>query len=231
MRQRYGARTAELTKIRGDKAVTDAELSAARKALSSSTIPAIAEFNKLEDELNAMRAENLRLQKRVANMQSEIEYMRGNYQTASSAAADVANEVLALKEENAVLARKASDNAKQIHLIQASSEIKQHLDHIEEIENQKAELERELNKKSEELKTLLHGRRATRATSVPRSPRMGTMSPNVRDRRVLGAGAGVGSRGNSPAPGDAGLPYKGTFGDALMYSEKGSGRWGNHLQM
>lgn len=230
LRKNYEARTAELATVREAKALIDAELSAAREALSSSTIPEIADFNKLRDELSVAHVENERLQKRMSNMQSEIEYMRGNYQNASSAGADAANEVIGLKEENAILARKASENARRIHEIQASSELRQHLERIDELENQVIELDREIEKKDAELKSLFNGRRATRGTSVPRSPRMGTMSPNVRERRVLGAG--VGSRGNSPAPGDAGQPHKGTFGgDALMFGEKPSGRWGNHLQM
>jgi chromosome segregation ATPase len=229
LRKNYESRVAELSKVREDKAAIEAVLSAAREALSTSAIPEIADFNKLKDELQAQRIENERLQKRISNMQSEIEYMRGNYQTASSLGADLANEVTELKEENAILSRKASDNARRIHEIQASSEIRQYLARIDELENQLAESNREVEKKNEELKSLLNGRRATRGTSVPRSPRMGTMSPNVSSRRVLGAG--VGSRGNSPAPGDA-QPYKGTFGDALMFGEKagGSGRWGNHLR-
>jgi len=88
---------------------------------------------------------------------------------------------------------------------------------------------KELEKKSDEIKAFLNGRRPTRGTSVPRSPRMGTMSPNVRERPIARVfGSGVGSRGNSPAPGDAHTPHRGTFGEAL-YADKGSGRWGNPL--
>jgi chromosome segregation ATPase len=226
LRQRYDSRVAELTKLKEEKATGDAELSAAREALSTSAIPEIAELNTLKGELNTAREENKRLEKRIASMQNDLEYMRTNYQQASSAAAEAANEINDLKSELATAQRKASENAVRIHEIQASDEIKQHLSRIDELETEKAEMERELEKKSEELRTLMNGRRSTRGTSVPHSPRMGTMSPSTRPMaRVL---SGVGSRGNSPAPGD-GTAFRGQFaGDALFTTGSGA-RWGNHL--
>jgi chromosome segregation ATPase len=226
LRQRYDSRVAELTKLKEEKATGDAELSAAREALSTSAIPEIAELNTLKGELNTAREENKRLEKRIASMQNDLEYMRTNYQQASSAAAEAANEINDLKSELATAQRKASENAVRIHEIQASEEIKQHLSRIDELETEKAEMERELEKKSEELRTLMNGRRSTRGTSVPHSPRMGTMSPSTRPMaRVL---SNVGSRGNSPAPGDS-TAFRGQFaGDALFTTGSGA-RWGNHL--
>jgi len=145
----------------------------------------------------------------------------------SRAAAEANNELNELKEENRVLKRKASENAVRIHEIQASNEIKEHLVRIDGVEAEKAALERELDKKSEELRTVMNGRRATRGASVPKSPRMNnTMSPSTRVSRVIGAN---GSRGNSPALGE---PIRGMFtGDALFPNiPTGSlQRWPNHL--
>jgi chromosome segregation ATPase len=219
LQQRLDLRLLELTKLREERIASDAELSAARASLSSSAIPQVAEINQMAANAQTARQENERLQKRIANMQNELEYMRTNYQQASSAAGEAVSEL-----DDAQ--RKASDNARRIHEFQASSEIKQHLARIAELEAGKAEAERELDKKSDELRALLNGRRTTRGTSVPRSPRMGTMSPGSRPMvRVLS----VGSRGTSPAPGD-GPPYRGTFAsEALFTAAPGSGRWGNHL--
>lgn len=227
LRQRFDARMVELTKVRDEKAAVEFELSAARATLSTSAIPEIAELYQLKEELNSLRVEKERLQKRSASMQNDLEYMRSNYQQASSAAAESRNEINELTSELRIAQRKASENTVRIHEIQASEEIKQYLDRIDELEAEKVELERELEKRSEELKTFLNGRRQTRGTSVPRSPRMGTMSPGARPMaRVL---SGVGSRGNSPAPTDA-PPFRGTFtGDALFTTGPGGGRWGNHL--
>jgi chromosome segregation ATPase len=234
MRQKLEARTNELAKLREEKAIVDAELTMARAALSSSSVPEVAEFQKLKDELNAAKLENDKLQRRIASAQNDMDFMRTNYQKASTSAAEMRNELEELKASNAILARKASDNAVEIHRIQASSEIKQLSQRISELEGEKAECERELEKKSDELRTLLNGRRTTRGTSMPpRSPRMGTMSPGQSGRpmaRVL-SGMKTGSRGNSPAPGGAesGFRGPGTFGDVLFAPMGGINRFGSHL--
>lgn len=228
LRQKLEARVLDANKLREEKAVLSADLAAARQALASSEVPDIAEFNKLKEDLATARGEIDRYQKRITNLNSEMEYMRSNYQNASSAAADAQSEISILREDNAVLKRKASSNAREIHAIQASEEIKQHLQRIKGLEAAKTELMKELEKKSEELNALKNGRRSTRGTSVPRSPRMGTMSPGVRERPIARVfGSGVGSRGNSPAPGEASA-YRSPFGDAL-YPDKGPARFGNHL--
>jgi len=128
-----------------------------------------------------------------------------------------------LKEENDILKRKASDNTVEIHRIQASNETKIYLARINELDAEKKELERELGKKNEELKTIMNGRRSTRGTSVPRSPRMNTMSPNTRINRVMG----VSSRGNSPGPGE---PVRGIFStDGPLQYGAPTRAWPNHL--
>lgn len=90
-------------------------------------------------------------------------------------------------------------------------------------------LEAEPEKKDAELKAILNGRTATRGTSVPRSPRIGSaMSPGPRpiSNRVMQ----MGSRGNSPAPSNPGL-VRGNFGGPLFQQGPlGTARWGNHLQ-
>jgi chromosome segregation ATPase len=226
LQQRIDVRIAELAKLTEQKTASDAELEAARSALAGSAIPEVAELSRLKEEAATSRAETERLNKRITSMQSELEYMRTNYQQASSAAADAVSELNDVKAELAAAEVKASDNARRIHEVQASSEIKHLLLRIRELEAEKAEAEWELEKKSDELKAMLNGRRTTRGTSVPRSPRMGTMSPGSRPMaRVLS----VGSRGNSPAPGD-GPPYRGTFaGEALFTTAPPASRFGNHL--
>lgn len=230
MRQKLDARTSELAKVREEKALVDTELAAARIALSSSFIPEVAELQKLKDELRAANLDLEKSQKKIASAQNDMEYMRNNYQKASSAAAEMRNELDELKAQNVVLARKASDSAVEIHRIQHSMDIKEYLQLISALETEKAEVERELEKKSEELRTLLNGRRPTRGTSVPRSPRMGTMSPGQSSRPMARVFGGVGSRGNSPAPGgtESGFRGPGTFGDAL-YPSGVANRWANHL--
>jgi chromosome segregation ATPase len=231
LRQKLDARTADLAKLREGKAFADAALLDARATLSSSSIPEVSELQQLKDELNAAKSETQRFQKKVNIAAGDMEYMRNNYQKVSSTAAEMRTELDTLRTLNETLTRKASANAVEIHRIQASSEIKQHLQHISELEREKAELERELEKKTEELRSMLNGRRAMRGTSVPRSPRMGTMSPGQSTRPIARVLSGMGSRGTSPAPGGAEGQFRGpgTFGDALFAPIPGSNRWGNHL--
>lgn len=184
----------------------------------------------MKNELNAARIETEKFQRRVTSAQQDMEYLRDNYQKASSTVVEMRTELDSLKTLNETLSRKASANAVEIHRIQNSSEINQHLQRIDELEREKAEMERELEKKTEELKSLLNGRRAMRGASVPRSPRMGTMSPGQNSRPMARVLSGVNSRGNSPAPGGAeGFRGAAAFGDALFPSMQAGNRWGNHL--
>jgi chromosome segregation ATPase len=242
IKKKHDARVEELTKLKEAKEAADAELAAARTTLATSAIPEVAELEKMRQEAGEMNEKNDRLQKRVTNMQNDLDYMRTNYQNASSSASESASELLSARAEIEILRAKADENRARIHEIQRSNEISELVKRVKQFKAENGELERELEKRGEELKALMNGRRATRGTSVPRSPRMGqgTMSPGPRPiGRVMqmgmgsmaGAMAGAGnnrSRGNSPAPGEFG--NRG-FGEALFQGQSGtSGRWGNHLQ-
>ncbi|RDL36442.1 uncharacterized protein BP5553_05794 [Venustampulla echinocandica] len=234
LRRKHDDRVAELDKVREEKEVADTELASALEWLSSSAVPEIAEVNRMKEEVRIAKAENERLQKRHANMQNDLDFIRNQYQTASFEAAESSRRVEALEETISDLSIKASDNAVHIHKIHHSSEVQQHLDRVKELAADNEELDRELEKKTEELRVLMNGRRQTRGTSVPRSPRMGagTMSPGARPAigRVIGNfGGQSGSRGNSPAPGEVGARGS-QFGEALFQGPSNSGRWGNHLQ-
>ncbi|KAF4632195.1 hypothetical protein G7Y89_g5928 [Cudoniella acicularis] len=208
------------------KETAEEELKAVRIQLSSSTVPEIAEFNKIADELRAENTVKERLEKRILSIQNEVEFLRNQYQTTSSAAAEKSKQLERVQEELEKAQEKADENKVRIHEIYNSSEVQQHLDRIKDMTAENEELERELEKKSEEVRALMNGRRQTRGASVPRSPRMGqgTMSPNARP---MGRVMSNRSRGNSPAPGD--VPVRGQFSEALFQAPPGSGRWGNHL--
>jgi hypothetical protein len=136
----------------------------------------------------------------------------------------------------------------RIHEIQKNNEVREYLRRVQELKEENSDLERDLEKKQDELRALMNGRRATRGTSVPRSPRMGTagtMSPNPRPMGramqmgnigMAMSGGNGGSRGNSPVPGElGGFRGTGTFvGEALFQDQRAPGgasvRWGNHLQ-
>jgi len=247
LRKELENKEAELIKLREQKATLQAELTDARTALSSSSIPEIVEMGKLKEELVKEKSEKERLEKRLKNMQSDLEYMRNNYQNSSTLAAEHASENRALQTELDKLREKDKRDMVRIHEIQRSNEVKECLRRVQTLKDEKSELERELEKKQEELRAVMNGRRATRGTSVPRSPRMGTggtMSPGPRSMgRAMQMGnigmamaGGNGSRGNSPVPGELG-GFRGTgafVGEALFQDNRAPGgigsRWGNHLQ-
>ncbi|KAL3957623.1 hypothetical protein ACCO45_008201 [Purpureocillium lilacinum] len=138
------------------------------------------------------------LEKRLENAQNDAAYARNLYQDASTAAAELRNENSRLTEQN-----RALDEAKTATL------------------ERLRDRERELDTLRDDVRQLKNGRRETRQSSVPRSPRMGIMSP-----RTGRAYAGPASRGTSPAA--AGVDGPGT--QYMSVQQQGNGRWGNHLR-
>ncbi|KAG9243744.1 hypothetical protein BJ878DRAFT_104863 [Calycina marina] len=216
----------ELAALREPKAKANADLAQANTAMLDSTVPGMAEKQKIKDDLASAEREKNSLQKRLDNMQRTLSYVQDSYQTASAAAANAANEVLELQEENTKLKQKASDNAVKIHEINRAGQMQQYIERIDELMAQKVGVEQQLERKSEELKSMLNGRRPMRGTSTPRSPRLNTMSPRSR---VLS----FESRGNSPVPGDGFGRSGGTSqSQALtsLLSYNAHGRLNGHLQ-
>ncbi|POR39584.1 Uncharacterized protein TPAR_00222, partial [Tolypocladium paradoxum] len=162
------------------------------------------------------------LEKRLENAHKDGEYVRNLYQEASTSASAFRAENNELREQNDDLQKKTSDTLERIHRIQAESEARQYLRQIRELKTQVKEREIELDRTRDELRQLKNGRRETRQASVPRSPRMGMMSP--RPGRAYGGSA---SRGTSPAPATGlDVPPGMQF---MSAQQPGNGRW-NHLR-
>ncbi|KAL7948974.1 hypothetical protein V8C42DRAFT_233609 [Trichoderma barbatum] len=132
------------------------------------------------------------LEKRLENAQKEADYIRTSYQDASSTASGLKSENNQLRSQNEDLAKKASENFVRIHEIQAREAINIYIAQAAELKFQIQQRERDLELAHEELKQLKNGRRETRQSSVPRSPRMGMLSPLARTY------GGPVSRGASP---------------------------------
>lgn len=148
------------------------------------------------EELLKKAEENVEsLTKRVKAAQTEGEYARKMYQDASTTAASLRSENVDLTAQIDELRRKASDNLAAIQKTQAESETKTYLRRIRALQIELREREMDLDRTKDELRQIRSARRDTRGGSVPRSPRMGMMSP--RPGRAYGASA---SRGTSPAP-------------------------------
>lgn len=145
------------------------------------------------------------LEKRLENAHKDADYIRNLYQDAASTASGLKSENNQLRSQNEELAKKASENSVKIHEIQERNTINMFVAQVAELKLQIQQRERELDLANEELRQLKNGRRETRQSSVPRSPRMGMLSPLGR------AYGGRSSRGASPAlgPGSEGMQLYG----------------------
>lgn len=130
----------------------------------------------LQAELDAAVAELAKQSRASKTHSDELDYVRSNYQTASNQASTLAQENKDLAAQNVTLQRDASGqrtHARQMVLnaqTQAWTLEKKRL--VLELQNKNAMLQRN----AEEIAKLKEGRgrMGTRATSVPRSPRVGS---------------------------------------------------------
>lgn len=127
--------------------------------------------------------------------QRESELARTMYQDASMKAVMARNESTELTTQVEELTRKASDTLVAVRKIQAESENKVLLARIRALEADVRERDGDVDRARDELRQVRNARRETRGSSVPRSPRMGMMSPNPRKAYTANP-----SRGTSPAP-------------------------------
>ncbi|KAG6046989.1 hypothetical protein E4U39_000830 [Claviceps sp. Clav50 group G5] len=140
------------------------------------------------------------LEKRLEIALKDADYARSLYQDVTATSGALRGENASLKAQVTDLARKTEDTLGKVHAIQADTAIKHHLVQISDLKSQLRERDLELEHTKDELRLLKRARRETRQVSVPRSPRLGMMSP--RTGRVSHGGAGEGasaSRGGSPA--------------------------------
>ncbi|KAL3422927.1 hypothetical protein PVAG01_04674, partial [Phlyctema vagabunda] len=226
-------RNKEKAKLKEENEALKSELLEARAMLSSSSIPEVVELSKAKEEVQVAKTAAEKANKKMTNAQSEADYLRENYQQASSKASEAARETQALKIELEKLQHMASANLVHIHQMQHASESKHLVARITELETLLSERTRDLDRKSEELRVRMNGRRETRGVSAPRSPRIsnGTMSPRTVDRIVGNASR---SRGSSPSASGIGMPppppNEGAFrSDPMFLPPVGGARW-NHLQ-
>ncbi|TPX17658.1 uncharacterized protein E0L32_012037 [Thyridium curvatum] len=233
---------ATAAKLREDVAALTAKLADANKALASSDNPDLARLAAADEQLRQAVQRAEALERKAASAQTDLDYARSAYQNASNSAADLAAENRELQARARDLEQRASRNLLEVHRVNHAAEV----DGLRRLwlEHQAIarERERDLERAREELKLLKNGRRETRATSVPRSPRLGMMSP-----RTVAGGRAAGlpsSRGTSPVPydgpggggaaaaasGGGGAPPPGMPpGMAYFNQPAGNGRWG-HLR-
>ncbi|KAK4213350.1 hypothetical protein QBC37DRAFT_173793 [Rhypophila decipiens] len=190
-------RDSQIAKLREQNEVLQAKLNT----------PELARSAAAEKEVTEAQAKIQSLEKRLAGAERDMDYLRGQYQTATSEAGKFANEKRELLTTIAELEKRASDNFLKAHLKNAEINAEEQLRLLREKSEMILNLERDLDRAREELRVLKSGRRETRQASVPRSPMPGAggvhMSPRPHrnaNASVGGQQRGSGSRGTSPAP-------------------------------
>jgi chromosome segregation ATPase len=151
-------------------------------------------------DLEEAQAKRDSLEKKLKNTTNDLDYLRSRYQAASSSAAELASENTDLKAQIKHLEQKSSDATIRLHEINHKNMVEDQQRRIDDLQAIISQREQQLDRAETELRALKNGRRETRASSVPRSPRLNVMSPRTR-----GGGGGNGgntSRGTSPAPFD-----------------------------
>ncbi|KAF5503690.1 putative membrane protein [Colletotrichum fructicola] len=152
-------------------------------------------FKQKTDELEKSLAKIADLEKKLESRDGELSYARDAYQTANHANSELSRENKELKEQVTEFHKQAAGSLAQIQDINSKEQIKEMQRQIAETQAISRDREKELARVEKELRTLKNGRRETRQQSVPRSPRLGMMSP--RAPRTAGGSA---SRGTSPVP-------------------------------
>ncbi|EMR87247.1 putative hda1 complex protein [Botrytis cinerea BcDW1] len=211
-----------VTKLREENASLKNELAVAQNSLVTSAVPSVAELQKTKDELCTAQAEIERLKKNHMSAEKRADYATSLYQEHSQQNHEMRNQLATLQSERKGLQSEASAARVEIQKVNHDGIIQQQLDSINDLKRELAERERMLESVSRQLESYQNGRRTTRGTSVPRSPRMNTMSPRPRVMGNMAPGSNTASRGNSPTPG--------VFSGDLFPGGDAGRRFGAHLQ-
>lgn len=210
----------------------------AHAMLAKSENPEVARMAQLQADQWEAEKKIQALEKKLKSTETDLGYARRAYQDGTNAFADVNAENAELKARTKELEQKASENLLRIHQTNQQAEVDEFRRLWQDQQAITRDRERELERIREELRLLKNGRRETRQQSVPRSPRMGVISPRpgtargVSGQQYSSTAVGAGSRGTSPATpaalpdAAAGSPFPGM---TYFNQQSGSGRWG-HLR-
>jgi chromosome segregation ATPase len=223
---RLEAVQAELAKAKDHATQLEARLAEKAEAPTDSVNSDAPILSAQSTQLEESRKDVAALKKKNESLEKQLEYIRSVYQNAAKSASELGLENSALQEKVEQLEKRASENLLRIHQINEESKTREMQRRIQELKAIVQERDRDLAVARDEARNFKNGRRETRQASVPRSPRLGVMSP----RPGRGGTGGSASRGTSPAP----LPGQEITGAAIpgmqfFNQQPGNGRWG-HLR-
>ncbi|KAH6689555.1 hypothetical protein F5X68DRAFT_203907 [Plectosphaerella plurivora] len=184
-----------------------------------------------EKKLGEAEAKISSLEQKLKSKDSELEYVRDTFQTERQASSQTMRENEELRTQVTKLRAEQSANRVKIQQINATNNTTELARLVTEAQIIARDREMELDRVKEELRLVKNGRRETRGASVPRSPRMGMMSPRTGRGGVVATGPGA-SRGTSPAhggiDGQTGAPPS-VPGAQFFIPPSSNGRY-NHLR-
>ncbi|KAH7362027.1 hypothetical protein B0T11DRAFT_280036 [Plectosphaerella cucumerina] len=184
-----------------------------------------------EQKLEKAEAEIKSLEQKLKNKDGDLDYVRSTMQTERQSSEQTMRENVELRAQVAKLQEEQAANRVRIQEINAANNTVELGRQVVEAQVLARDREIELDRVKEELRVLKNGRRETRGASVPRSPRMGMMSPRTGRGGVVGTGPGA-SRGTSPAlggiDGQTGAPPA-VPGSQFFNPPSSNGRF-NHLR-
>ncbi|KAI0490890.1 hypothetical protein F4859DRAFT_26744 [Xylaria cf. heliscus] len=193
----------EIATLKATRTELERKIAEANDMLLHSSNPDLVKVAELDKNLNTANADVQQLKKKIVVMQSDLDYSKNMYNQASQRAIDLTSENRSYENKMQDLQRKADDNIVEVNKVQSRNEVRILAQQVKEQKNIVRERTTELNRLKEELKSLKSGRRETRQSSVPRSPRLsslGVMSPRNGTRGPSAMGGPSSSRGTSPQP-------------------------------
>lgn len=188
--------SAELATMNEKNASLEVELKGSRDALLNSSELSVAEREDFHMQIRTLKESNTGLDKKVTNLNHDLEYCREQYQTASNAAVEATTRVSELEAELTIAQRRASGEAVKLATLNQSNDNFALRTEVEHLGLEVKAREDLLRRKEEELRDLKRGRTGvvTRGNSV----------------------GGKSSRGASPGTGAAGGYMGGKVGGSSL---------------
>jgi hypothetical protein len=183
LRQR---REETIASLKEENGALKVQLTETRLALENSVIPEVAELERLRREKEEAVSARIKAESEMARNQSLGDYLKDEYNTASTRAMELAAENEDLQIQVASLSKKANGEAVRLKQINLDIQAKMAMREVDKLKLDLKNVNQILQRKEEELKTKRSGV-GTRGGSVPRSPRVGPSSRGgspIPDRRI-----------------------------------------------
>ncbi|KAK0857987.1 hypothetical protein LTR03_000554 [Friedmanniomyces endolithicus] len=187
--------------LRAQNAELQQQLADAKARLSDHTIPERAELEKLRLAAEMSEKEKAHSEKRLAGINKDHEFLRGQYQTVSQSAQALLSQVADLETSLAVAQELAKGEQVKLRQMGYDAQTNKLRDENKKLKAMLQDRDAAMKFRDEEiarLKEAARGRMGTRGTSVPRSPRLGSPMKMVD----VGMARGRDSRQGSPAAGE-----------------------------